>query len=1019
MPSTLRYYKLKLNTLFILWVLFYSIIFVPPSFALDPTKSIKQYGLDVWDANKGFPYFAIHSMIQTQDGYIWLATDEGAVRFDGVQFTLFDSSNTKGIKNNNISSFAEDGEGNLWIGTRGGGICKYKDGVFTTKSMADGLPGLNIHAMCLDHDGAIWMGVESFGLSKLQNEKFANLSVKNQPNVGQFYVIYEFRNGELGFGVGGYQIKEANSDRMKFLPQRKGYVKGIVEDFLGRRWIGTDLGLFFQEHDTLVPVNLPGAPTTKPITVLFEDSDHNIWIGTEGNGLFRYSGGEFSSITMEDGLASNRILSIIEDAEKNLWVGTRGGGLTRLKDQSIVTFSKKDGLSGDYITALYECKDGTIFIASKESQLDEIKNGLVVSSYRFDTVIPSNHVRGIFEDNDGTIWVGTQHGTFLLKKTKTGTRRKITDAIIPEFLHREEVRVFFRKSDGTFYLGSYGRGLWKLENGKYSLIKIDEKITRKGSYHRGIVEDSFGNLWLATQQGILTIQKDTILNYSIFNGLTNNQVFGLYNDTDGSIWIGTYGGGMCRIKNNSIKQFFKKDGLFDDVIYSIVEDDKGCLWMSCNKGIFYVSKQQLNDFAEGKISSFKSTSYGVADGMKSFECNGGSQYSAMKLHDGTLMFATVNGVVKVDPNNIQSNTLPPPVIIEEINIDGQPHKAISFISTLSGAKEFEIQYTALSFVVPEKVYFRYTLEGFDNHWNEVGARRKAYYTNLPPGKYVFKVIACNNAGVWNYQGASLTIIISPLFWETWWFRLTTGIIGIIFILLIFKKRERIITEREQQKLAMQKQLTDLESRALRAQMNPHFIFNALNSIQECILTNKTEAACEYLSKFAQLLRITLESSEKTFIPLEKEIQVLQLYLELESLRFDNEFDYVLNIDPELDNMTFQIPAMMIQPYVENSIWHGLLHKHNDRKLTISLHPEHEMLLCIVEDNGIGRQRASEIKHAMKKDYESKGMRVTRERLEIMKKGSGVNASVHVIDLFDTLQHPIGTRVEILIPILPL
>ncbi len=238
-------------------------------------------------------------MIQTKDGYIWLATDEGAVRFDGVQFTLYDSSNTKAICNNNISSFVEDNNSALWIGTRGGGICTYKNGTFKIKSLTDGLPGLNVNALCLDHTGTIWVGIESFGFAKWQNEKFSILAEKNQPNVGQFYVIYEFRNGELSYGVGGYQLKDATSEKIKLFPGRTGYVKGIVEDFIGRRWVGTDLGLYFQTEDSLVPVKYHGAPTSRPITVIFEDSNHNIWIGTEGNGLFRYANGEFSSSSME------------------------------------------------------------------------------------------------------------------------------------------------------------------------------------------------------------------------------------------------------------------------------------------------------------------------------------------------------------------------------------------------------------------------------------------------------------------------------------------------------------------------------------------------------------------------------------------------------------------------------------------------------------------------------------------------------------------------------------------------
>ncbi len=996
-------------------ILFFLLFIISPLLALDPTKSIKQYGHDVWDANKGFSYFAVHSIIQSSNGYLWMSTDDGLVRFDGVQFKLFDNTNTKELRHNQISTIVEDKESNLWFGTRGGGLMKLRDGKFFNYGKKDGLPSETIHSLCLSSDGGLWLGTEMVGICYWNNGFVKPLqTVKKYDWV---FSIAEMRDKSLLFGLGALCMKPANVDSYFRVDTSRALVKAILEDSHGKRWIGTAEGLYFLEQGQMVSCDIQGAPTTKVISALYEDIAGNIWIGTEGNGLYRYAMGMFSSFTMTDGLSSDRILSIHEDREGNLWIGTRGGGLNRFRDLNIVSFSKTDGLTEEYVSSIYECRDGTLFVGLKDFGLDEIQRGRVINNYRFGETEAQNTVRAIHEDTHGAIWIGTNRGVFRLTKRKNQGKRIVEPVLLQGRLRTESFRLIFSDAQDSIWFGIYGGGFIQRHTSvQYQIEGVDRILMRNG-YVRTLSRSNDGTIWVGSQTGVVQLKDTTVISrFTKKDGLTHDDVFATHVDEEGVVWVGTYGGGLNRIKDGKVSQIRKVNGLFDDVVYAILDDGLGNFWMSCNKGTFSVSKQQLNDFCEGTQQTITCTPYGIVDGMKSIECNGGSQYGGIKSSSGILIFATVKGVVMIDPLHVQTNSIPPPLQIERIISEGDVFEPGNEIELPYGKRNIEIEYTGLSFVVPEKVQFKFKLEGINEQWIDAGTRRKAYFTHLPPGEYIFRVVACNNAGVWNEKGASISIIVPPLIWETWWFQLSGILILTSIIIGIVMKREKSIKERERQKLMVQQQLMELESRALRSQMNPHFIFNSLNSIQECILSDKTEAACEYLSKFAQLIRIAFESSEKSVIPLEKEIQSLRLYLELESLRFDNTFEYVLEVHSDLEALNYQVPAMLIQPYVENAIWHGLLHKEGERKLLVSLQLKDDMLECVIEDNGIGRRKASEIRKQRNKEHESKGMTVTRERLEMMKKSSNKNASVNIEDLIDGVGNPLGTRVILLIPL---
>ncbi|HTJ52731.1 MAG TPA: histidine kinase, partial [Cyclobacteriaceae bacterium] len=292
------------------------------------------------------------------------------------------------------------------------------------------------------------------------------------------------------------------------------------------------------------------------------------------------------------------------------------------------------------------------------------------------------------------------------------------------------------------------------------------------------------------------------------------------------------------------------------------------------------------------------------------------------------------------------------------------------------------EFSALNFIQSENNHYAYKLEGFEDDWNYVGNKRSATYTNLEPGHYAFKVKASNNDDVWNENGISLAITITPPFWETWWFKCIIAAICIVIALVVIN----IIRKRVREKIKINKLIAELEMKALIAQMNPHFIFNCLTSIQELIMINKQEEAMHYLNQFSRLLRAVLQSSEKNFIALEQELTILELYLELEAMRFDKQFHYNIHVDHAVDPEEIVIPSFLLQPFIENALWHGLMHKKGDRKLSVSFTLENEdLLVCRIEDNGIGREEAARIKKKSLKANQSLGLKIIRERINLMKK----------------------------------
>jgi hypothetical protein len=485
-------------------------------------------------------------------------------------------------------------------------------------------------------------------------------------------------------------------------------------------------------------------------------------------------------------------------------------------------------------------------------------------------------------------------------------------------------------------------------------------------------------------------------------------IFSVFQDSQGIFWLGTKGGGLNRFdkRSGSFKRYTTANGLPSNVVYGCLEDDEGNLWISTNWG--------LSKF-DRKTGSF--TNYDVKDGVQSNEFNLGAFFKNQK---GEFYFGGMNGFNVFHPSDIKANPVPPQTVITSFAVfdkllPGEYHDGDT-VCLSSRENFFTISFSALDFTNPSKNRYRYRLQNYDDIWTMVTAgNRQASYTKVSPGTYLFTVYGSNNSGVWDKKGTSLTVIVTPLWYQSWLFRILFVLMFISAIGYIIWRRIQTMHLRhevEKKMLDIEKQLYDTELQALRLQMNPHFIFNTLNSIQSFILENDTDRAVDYLGKFSQLMRSILINSRESSIPVQEELRALRYYMDLEKLRFNDKFDYSINVDPDVDEEFMEIPTMIIQPYIENSILHGLLHKQDKGLIKIKITLEGDHLLWIIEDDGIGRQRAQEIQKESGLHSVSRGMLITRERLEVLNKMNREQFSVQIHDLTDGSGNAAGTRVEV-------
>lgn len=713
-----------------------------------------QYRIEYWTTDNGLPQNTVYSILQTPDGYMWMTTLDGVVRFDGVRFTVFNKNNTKGIESNRFTKMVLDGRGDLWIGAETDFITRYSQGTFRTYRVGANEKTHVLQKLFLNSRGELlvttdkdffqWNGDSFTNYKPVAGEKNKDIILWSKDET------LWYANGQKLFHFKDNQLSDY---RLPPLLKEDTQITKLLEDSRGRLWIGTqNAGLFRFENGKIDKYPLKENFTEVAPTI--EDSDGNIWAGA----FVIMPNGNIHQVTTAQGLSEDLVTTVFQDREGNIWLGTTHRGVNRLRRQSVSFFSTANGITTNGIYSVFQDRGGDIWIGGGD--LTRYHNG------KFDAVsgrekFPKS-ITSISQDRAGRLWFGHWGGAYYFEDNQFKNFDKF-GRLVAVYAIRED-------KAGAMWFAT-NNGLFRYQNNVLKQFTTSDNLA--GNDVKVILETTDGTLWVGAYGGLTRIKNNVLTSFTTDDGLSSNFVRSLYEDSNNTLWVGSYDGGLTRLKDGKFTRYTTNEGLFNDGVFQILEDSRGWFWMSSNRGIYRVSKQQLNDFAEGKITHIESVAYSKADGLLETECNGGQQPAGIKTGDGELWFPTQGGVAVIKPDSIKTNPLAPPVIIEAAKIDNADVTLNDTIKIAPGKNNLEISYTALSFIKPEFVKFKYKLEGLNEDWIEAGDRRAAYYSYLPPGSYTFHVIAANSDGVWNTQGAKVKIIVSPPFYRTWWFWFTT------------------------------------------------------------------------------------------------------------------------------------------------------------------------------------------------------------------------------------------------------
>jgi ligand-binding sensor domain-containing protein/signal transduction histidine kinase len=725
-----------------------AILVASPGFA-QPSAISEQFIRRSWGTNEGLPQNSITAMVQTRDGYLWLGTFGGLVRFDGHAFTVFLPGNTPGLASSRITTLLEDRRGALWIGTEAG-LTRYEGGRFVSFYVKDGLNADGIIALAEDREGTLWVAMSGAGMCRFNGKTFDRVDFDK-------HVLSLAVTPDGDVWAGGLDIFRFRHGRLtEVYPGDGETVRGLHVDPAGHVWAGAgSLRKWDGARFVEIPMPLTGRERGG-IRAITSDSSGHVWIATPQAGLFRLRNGTFDRYTSADGLGGDFVRSLAIDRDGNHWIGTDVGGLVRLRRRSVFSH-QRPGSSIQSIAPIVGDGDGGVWIGGVCGGLLHFRDG-VFRVYSERDGLPHGCVWGLHRDPDGTVWVGTagagvfrfRDGTF----TRFGKDVGLADV--------SNVSSITRDRDGALWVGR-SDDLARLENGQ---ARIYGRPAGVPTGIATIFQDRDGALWIGTgSSGLHRFEHERVTrSYTTAQGLSSNYVRAIHQDADGVLWLGTYGGGLNRFKDGRFTPILEKDGLHDSAVSRIIEDERGNFWMSGNKGIFRVARSQLNDFADGRITYITSVSYGVADGMIIDETNGGSP-AGWRTEDGRLWFPTIKGLVEIRPESGAAPT--PPVYVERAVVDGRPVDTSALASLGPGRVDAEFHFTAVDLGGAEKTRFRYRLDGYDaeGHWTDSGARRVAYYTNIPPGSYRFEVIATNRDGQWTDAPARVALAVTPLLWQ--------------------------------------------------------------------------------------------------------------------------------------------------------------------------------------------------------------------------------------------------------------
>jgi|GEM_PF-262493 len=976
----------------------------PPAFAQTPVY--KNYTV-----SDGLPSQTVYSVMQDKKGYIWVTTDAGVSRFDGLHFKNFTTND--GLTDNEVFHIFEDSKGRLWFTTFNGKPCYYLDGKFYSPGNDSVLARIrntgHLHSFYEDSSHTIWLGTKNTTavIYVKENGEVGNFNLPDSLTVAHAVYIYKPDENHMWFDIFGrfYSYEQGKYTPLN-LPNTQVMAQGVSMLHLGpgKAIYISKRGIELLEgyRNTLLTEN-SDLYSSRGVELFYDKIRDHIWVTCFGIGAMQYEKGPDGKFKLKRTLLEDKIIiSGCCDREGNTWLASAGYGLFMISEvnMNLQSYTQHDGLEPGPVVCVKIDSQKNKWLASNNCKVICLKPDGEI--YKIDCNIwggAPTRALGIATDRQNNILVGTDNGVVFIK-SMPGNKFAKPEMILTDENDTLPFKSFATSKNGDVYV-SHSHGIAKIikDNNKtgYTVKYLRERFPMLRTYT--LFFDHDDSLWISNITGLCINRKDTLHSLGINMPELSSRIFSIGESEDSTLVLATYGFGVLFYKNgNIINRLREADGLAGSICKKvIIRGDT--VYIACIGGLTRFV------YRNNTISSL--TNFTVSDGLLSNAVNDAA------VQDGVMYIATSLGMSVVPSRFRGFSAGPPAVYITSVKRNGEPADTTEEIRLDYDRSFLQFNFIAPVFDRPENVVYSYQLAEDGSGWMET-RNNNVEFISLVPGNYQFLVRARKGNSSWS-KPASMMFVIDPPFWKTNWFRVTVCLLLVLMIYLLISRRIASVRKKASEKALLDRKIAGLEMKALRAQMNPHFTFNVMNSIQNYIVNHDTTSALRYLSKFARLIRQILENSQYPVIRLSDEISALEIYMELEKLRFKEKFSYEIRADEGIDLHSVFVPSMLLQPYVENAIKHGILHKKEGGKVAIIITRDGGSIRCIIEDNGIGRAGAALLADHAGQKHISLGTQITNQRVEAFNVSYNSNISLEITDLVNDTQEGNGTRVAINIP----